>query len=176
VFRTQVGYAGGTTANPTYEQIGDHAEAVRVEFDPQVISLDALLERFWSSHDPTRARRSQYRAELYCDDASCGAAERSAAALASRRGVPIGTRVVPGARFFPAEAYHQKWKLRRHPLLWDELNHHYAGESETLASVAAAKLNAYVAGQGAPGGIERDIGRLGLSAAGQDYLRNLAFR
>ena len=67
--RTQVGYVGGHTPNPTYHSIGDHAEGVEVEFDPRRISREALLDEFWSSHDPRRpSRSSQYRAALFCAD------------------------------------------------------------------------------------------------------------
>lgn len=172
-----MGYAGGTTSSPTYRDIGNHAEALRIAYDPERVGLDALLELFWSGHDPTYAKRSQYRAELYCeDDAECGAARASAAALAPSLDGPIRTVIAQNKPFFAAEDYHQKWYLRRHDDLWQELRSHYPTEAETIGSVAAARLNAYVGGHGSPADLERDIDRFGLSEAGRVQLRKAASR
>jgi peptide-methionine (S)-S-oxide reductase len=114
------GYAGGTLANPSYEQVctgtTGHAEVVRVEFDPEQISYAKILELFWQSHDPTTLNRQgadvgpQYRSIiLYADEAQRRTAEdskREAERLFAR---PIVTEIKPLAAFYPAEDYHQDY-------------------------------------------------------------------
>jgi len=119
------GYAGGTTPDPDYESVCSgatgHAEVVRVEYDPAVISYDALLQRFWEAHDPTTPNRqgadvgTQYRSIiLTTDEAQRVAADRSRNAEAARLGCPVVTEIVPLERFYPAEEYHQDY-FRRNP-------------------------------------------------------------
>lgn len=165
--RTAVGYAGGHTTNPTYHDLANHAEAVRIDFDPTVISFEALLELFWEGHDPTRRQRSsQYRAELFCEDERQRAlAEASRDALAERLGAPVTTALRTGVPFHPAEDYHQKWRLRRQSAVWAELEARYSSEEELLRSTAAAKLNGYVGGYGTVAQLERDVPLCGLSPA-----------
>lgn len=129
VWLTMVGYAGGYTPNPTYEEVCSgktgHAEVVRVVFDPAVVSLEALLKIFWESHDPTQGMRqgadrgTQYRSVLHVFDAGQRrAAEESLAAYqaaldAAGRG-PITTEIRDAPDFYFAEAYHQQY-LAKNP-------------------------------------------------------------
>lgn len=113
------GYTGGTTPDPTYQRMGDHAEAVEVIYDPAVVSYDQLLEVFWSNIDPTDEggqfydRGSQYRTAIYVlDDAQAAAARASLEANAKRLKQPIATAVVPASEFYPAEEYHQDYYLK----------------------------------------------------------------
>lgn len=122
-----VGYSGGHTENPTYENVCSHttghAETVRVEFDPAVVPYDKLLEVFWSSHDPTQRNRQgpdvgdQYRSAIfYLTPAQKAAAETSKAALEKSGrfgGRPIATLIEPAGKFWPAEEYHQRY-LEKH--------------------------------------------------------------
>ena len=114
------GFAGGATPNPTYEQVctGDtgHAEVVRIEFDPSLITYDKLLEVFWEAHDPTTLNRqgndagTQYRSIiLYSNEAQKSAAEKSKAEAARHFSSPITTQIVPLTKFYPAEKYHQNY-------------------------------------------------------------------
>jgi len=125
VTATQVGYLGGQTENPTYREVcGDttgHAEAVEVEFDPQVVSYDTLLDLFWQLHDPTTLNRqgpdvgSQYRSAIFFhNQAQEQAAEVSKARWqeSGRFSRPIVTQIVPAVTFYPAEEYHQKYNLK----------------------------------------------------------------
>jgi peptide-methionine (S)-S-oxide reductase len=124
VFTTAVGYEGGFTPNPTYEEVCSgqtgHAETVRVVFDPAAVSYQQLLKVFWESHDPTQSMRqgndvgTQYRsAVFYHGDAQRAAAEQSRAAfqqrLHQRRYGDIATEIVPAGEFYFAEAYHQQY-------------------------------------------------------------------
>jgi methionine-S-sulfoxide reductase len=120
VVRTRVGYTGGSTVDPTYEQVCSdttgHAEAVEVWFDPALVIYDQLLNVFWSIHDPTTPNRqgwdfgSQYRSAIFFHDED---QEKLATASRDERqgGVarPIVTEIVPAPMFYEAEEYHQRY-------------------------------------------------------------------
>ncbi len=126
VVDTAVGYMGGTVKNPSYEQVCSHttghAEVVRVEYDPSVLSYEKLLETFWSMHDPTQVDRQgpdvgrKYRSVIfYHAPEQKRLAERSKAALEKsrrRRGV-IATAIEPAGEFWRAEEYHQRYIEKR---------------------------------------------------------------
>ena len=129
VWLTMVGYAGGYTPNPTYEEVctgqTGHNEVVRIVFDPAVLPYEALLQVFWEGHDPTQGMRqgndrgTQYRSGIYCFDAAQkSAAEASRAAMAprlSRAGFgAVTTEIVDAPEFFFAEDYHQQY-LSKNP-------------------------------------------------------------
>lgn len=129
VVSTSVGYAGGYTPNPTYEEVCSgrtgHAEVVRVIFDPTKVSYDTLLRAFWERHDPTQGMRqgndigTQYRSVIYCTSEA-----QRAEAIASRdryqrslgeAGIgQITTEIVAAPTFFYAEDYHQQY-LAKNP-------------------------------------------------------------
>ena len=116
------GYTGGRVQNPTYEQIcrGDtgHAEAIRITFDPEVISYPELLEVFWRTHDPTTLNRqgrdtgTQYRSAIFFHSPTQRElAEKYKAKIDEAKvfDKPVVTEIVPAGEFFPAEAYHQNF-------------------------------------------------------------------
>jgi peptide-methionine (S)-S-oxide reductase len=120
VLRTEVGYAGGHTENPTYRDVCSHgtghAEVLRVEFDPSVVSFEQLLEVFWAMHDPTQVNRQgpdvgdQYRSAIFTNsDEQQRAAEASRDAAQARFDRPIATEITPAGPFYPAEDYHQRY-------------------------------------------------------------------
>ena len=129
VFSTAVGYAGGTTPNPTYREVCSgltgQNEVVQVVFDPKVVSYEELLKLFWENHDPTQGMRqgndsgTQYRSAIYTHGA-----EQQRAAEASRDAYagmlksagfgPITTEIVPAPPFYYAEDYHQQY-LAKNP-------------------------------------------------------------
>ena len=126
VTSTAVGYTGGRAEDPTYEEVctdrTGHAEAVRVEYDPDQVSYDDLLGVFWSNHDPTTLNRQgpdvgiQYRSAVFChSDEQRLAAEKSRDALvrSGRYRGPIVTEIVPAAPFYRAEEYHRKYFAKR---------------------------------------------------------------
>ena len=129
VYTTAVGYAGGSTPNPTYEEVCSamtgHNEVVRVVFDPTKTSYAELLRVFWESHDPTQGMRqgndvgTQYRSGIYTySDAQQQAAEMSREAYQARLAEaghgPITTEIVPAPDFYYAEGYHQQY-LAKNP-------------------------------------------------------------
>ncbi|MEN3315700.1 MAG: peptide-methionine (S)-S-oxide reductase [Acidimicrobiaceae bacterium] len=126
VTATAVGYAGGTTDNPDYRAVCSHgtghAEVVEVDYDPERVSYEQLLDVFWSNHNPTTKNRQgfdigdQYRSVIFVHDD-----EQKATALASREALersgtwrrPIVTEIEPAPRFWVAEDYHQQYLEKR---------------------------------------------------------------
>lgn len=117
---TRVGYAGGTTPDPTYTNLGDHTESIQIDFDPAVISYEDLLAEFWTSHMPTRPTRSRQYASIifFADDAQRSAAEASKRAFENAVGTAY-TEIRPLDRFYLAEDYHQKY-YAKHGMLAGE--------------------------------------------------------
>jgi peptide-methionine (S)-S-oxide reductase len=122
VVSTEVGYIGGSASHPTYKQVctgaTGHAEAVRIQFDPKLITYEDLLNIFWSCHDPTQLDRqgpdvgTQYRSGIfYLDDAQRDAIEKSKEQLeaSGKFTRPIVTHITPATHFWPAEEYHQQY-------------------------------------------------------------------
>ncbi len=108
------GYAGGTTANPSYEDMGDHVEAAQVEFDPAAVSFDELLKTYWFNIDPFDAggqfydRGAHYQtAVFYHDEEQKKLAEESKAAIEQEKSKKVATKILPFTNFYPAEDYHQ---------------------------------------------------------------------
>jgi len=142
--------------SPTYERLGDHSEAVEVEYDPATISYDELLRVFWSSHDPLSPPWArQYRnAVFYHGEEQRRLAVASRTEVAADLGGEVMTAIEPAGRFYPAEGYHQKYALRGNQPLWAALLAAYPSEQALLDSTVAARLNGYLGGYGAdPAGL-----------------------
>lgn len=123
VLKTRAGYTGGHVKNPTYQQVcthtTGHAEAVEVEFDPEVVSYKQLVDLFWSIHDPRQKNRQgpdvgdNYRSALFTHTPEQKAtAEASRAEQEAKGKGPIMTEIVAAGAFYPAEAYHQHYKSK----------------------------------------------------------------
>lgn len=126
VLDAQVGYMGGHLVNPTYQDVctgtTGHAEVLQVEFDPEQISYEALLDIFWKAHDPTQLNRqgpdvgTQYRSGIYYEDeAQRATAEASRASLeqSGQHSDPIATEIAAASEFYRAEEYHQQYLEKR---------------------------------------------------------------
>ena len=122
VTNATVGYTGGHTANPTYEQVCSHmtghAEAVEVEYDPTQLSYEQLLDAFWSIHDPTTLNRQgpdvgdQYRSAIFYDSPQQHAAAEASKERLQRSGAykrPVVTEIAAATSFYRAEEYHQRY-------------------------------------------------------------------
>ena len=129
VYSTAVGYAGGFTRNPTYQEVctgmTGHNEVVRVVYDPKLVTYEHLLKVFWESHDPTQGMRqgndvgTQYRSGIYTyNSEQAVAAQASKAAYAARLAAkdygPVTTEILPAPTFYYAEDYHQQY-LAKNP-------------------------------------------------------------
>lgn len=117
-----VGYTGGKTMNPTYEEVctdrTGHAESVLVEFDPKRVTYDQLLDVFWRIHDPTTRNRqgpdlgSQYRSAIFYNSPDQKARAEASKSKLEQSGMlrrPIVTEIVAAREFYPAEEYHQRY-------------------------------------------------------------------
>ncbi len=138
VTATEVGYAGGHTENPSYEQVCSHttghAEVVQVTYDPERVSYEELVDVFWGKHNPTQLNRQgwdigdQYRSVIFFhDEEQREAAERSKAELdaSGKYRKPVVTKIEPAPAFYPAEEYHQRYLEKQ-------------GRSSCTASLAAS--------------------------------------
>ena len=129
VWLTSVGYAGGNSINPTYEQVcyeeTNHVEVVKVVYDPLVISIDALLKTFWECHDPTQGMRqgndkgTQYRSVIYCSSEedlgeSLSTMKKYQEVLSKNNYQQITTEILLAPKFYLAEEYHQQY-LAKNP-------------------------------------------------------------
>ena len=178
MIRTRVGYAGGRKANPTYHSMGDHSESVELDFDPAVISYEALLTIFWGSHNPTAKPFSrQYMSAVLVRDK-----HQMAAALAARdrheerKGQKVYTDIRPFERFYWAEDYHQKYSLRNTPELMREFSAMYPTLEGFVNSTAASRANGFVCGYGSFDLLEQEIELYGLSESAQVELRAITGR
>lgn len=126
VVSTEVGYIGGSVANPTYEQVctgrTGHAEAVAIEYDPSRLSYDKLLDVFWENHDPTTLNRqgpdigAQYRSAIFFHSPQQETAARASKDALQQSGKykrPIVTELTPAPQFYRAEDYHQQYFEKR---------------------------------------------------------------
>jgi hypothetical protein len=149
----------------------DHSEAVLVEFDPQKVSYEELLDIFWQSHEPTADQYSrQYRnAVFYLNDEQKSAILSSLQDVRQQSRYPVTTAVEPAGEFYPAEGYHQKYYLRKRHEILAELQQNYSGDS-FVDTTAAARINGYLGCNGDKTDVERNLDSLGLSPGMQQRL------
>lgn len=139
-----MGYAAGTTAEPTYYNIGDHAECIQVGFDPEMISFRSVLKHFWGWHNPFRAPWSrQYMSAVLYHDAEQG---RAIEESVREFGEQPATEIQEYRGFTLAEDYHQKYFLRRNTLVTGELVKRYPRLEQFVDSYEATKANAVMGG------------------------------
>ena len=174
--RTRVGYAGGTSINPTYYNLDGHTETVQIDYDPTQISYNELLGVFWDSHDATLPPYSrQYKSIIfYHDEAQRSLAVQSKQREEAKLGRKITTEIISFSEFYLAEAYHQKFYLQQIPALMADFRAMYPDTNEFVNSTAAARVNGYVDGYGTPETLQRELESYGLSPAGNKKLLEIA--
>ncbi len=157
--RTRVGYAGGTSAHPTYHRIGDHAECLQLAFDPEVLSYSKLLKLFASWHNPFRPAwaRQYMSAILYHDEQQKKAVEAWAAGLER----VVATEIQPYQGFTLAEDYHQKYYLRKNHRVTREFERMFSDLEEFVDSYAVTRANAALGGYYRL--TEKEVSTFGLS-------------
>ncbi len=172
---TCVGYAGGTTPDPTYYNISDYTETVDVTYDPSRISYPELLDVFWANHSPTHPSYStQYKSIIfYYSEEQHQQALESKARQEQTLGKQLYTEIRPAGDFYLAEDYHQKFYLRQIPEFAAEFEAIYPSLADFVASTATTRVNAYMGGCGTAEGFSKELASLGLSPASQERLVRL---
>jgi peptide-methionine (S)-S-oxide reductase len=144
--------------------LGDHTEAIQIDYDPTRISYKELFDIFWESHNPAISSWSrQYMSAVYFHSAEQKrlAMETKSREEAKRKG-KIYTDIVPASEFYTAEGYHQKYLLRQRPALMKEFNAIYPATEDFVNSTAAARINGYVGGYGSLSALEAELNTLNL--------------
>ena len=166
---TQVGYTGGSTSQPSYYRLGDHTEVVRVFYDPALSSFEKILERFFSCHDTTVRRPTQYRSVIVC---TTDLQRATAGRLLENRQRRTLTVVLEDRRFHLAEEKHQKYQFKRHP----SLLRCFAWEPAPADSFVISRLNGFLGPQGKMAAFNKEWQHLGLSKDIAEYVRAVILR
>ncbi|MFN6947100.1 MAG: peptide-methionine (S)-S-oxide reductase MsrA [Cytophagaceae bacterium] len=166
VVRTRVGYAGGTSPNPRYNNIGDHMECVQIDFVPGLISYESLVMMFLQHHNPSREdTKKQYSSGIfYHSDEQHRLVSKIMDEIENKH--KIITKVFPYRKIFLAEDRHQKYKLQRNAVLFNEFKNIYFNFCDIINSTAAARINAFLGGYYPGEYLMKEIDRYGLSAKG----------
>ena len=155
VLRTRVGFSGGATKSPSYHDLGDHTEAVQIDYNPATISYPQLLKIFWENHNSTVCTSRQYMSAIFChNEEQLLLANQTKEEHQKSVHKPIQTKIKPFESFYNAENYHQKYLLRNQRKLFSLLN---LTDAELIESVLAAKLNGYVGGFGSLTNLDKDL-------------------
>lgn len=168
-----MGYAGGASQDPTYHNLGTHAEAIQLDFDPEILSYEAMLELFFEAHRPIGGMRStQYRSAIFCEsDEEMAAAERAKYRVEAEWGASVSTEIAQDQTFWMAEDYHQKYSLQHNKRWMNELSRLYPNFWDMVASPTAMRLNALSAGHLPPDLLAEELASYGLSESLIESLR-----
>ncbi|WP_121822340.1 peptide-methionine (S)-S-oxide reductase MsrA [Halostella salina] len=151
VVRTRVGYAGGSKPDPTYHAIGDHSEAVQVDYDPAKLDYADLVAVAFANHDPrSQARKRQYQTVVFHESEAERATVESHIAESDWPDGAVETRIEPLESFHLAEPYHQTFHLSSTPSLLRTFEEAGYDDTGIRESPAAAKVNAHAAGKDVP--------------------------
>jgi peptide-methionine (S)-S-oxide reductase len=149
VVRTRVGYAGGTASDPSYHSLGDHTEVVQIDYDPEIVTYRELVEDIFQQHDPwTQPQKTQYQNGVFAATPTQRTTIDAVLAAIGDTDTAdsIETRIERLSRFYPAEDYHQKYRLRSMPSFLSAFEEAAYTDEEIRDSPIAAALNGYVAG------------------------------
>ncbi|KAJ8664781.1 hypothetical protein QAD02_006443, partial [Eretmocerus hayati] len=172
VIRTCVGYAGGTKDKPVYRNLGDHTEVIDVEYDPEKITYSQLLDLFWNNHEyglTTLIKRQYMSLILYHDEEQRITAEKSRDRQQKEKNTKFTTEISEFRKFYPAEDYHQKYRLQEHPWLVEAIG--IKNSEQLQSSPVAAKLNGFLSGATSIAEFEREAPSLGLDDKALAYTR-----
>ncbi|MFL2104637.1 peptide-methionine (S)-S-oxide reductase MsrA [Desemzia sp. FAM 23991] len=174
VIQTEVGYAGGTSKDPTYRKIGNHSETIHLTFDPEIISYDQLVHLFWENHDAAKDRfykERQYISILfYQNETQYKTAKEIRSEYEQAQGKEIQTEFQTFNHFYTAENHHQKYFLRRFKGATEVIKNLFPDESSFIQSTIAARLNGFVRERGKLPDIKEEITHWGLSEANTKLL------
>jgi peptide-methionine (S)-S-oxide reductase len=178
VVRTRVGYAGGTTDSPTYYNVGDHAETIQIDYDPDKIFYSELLKVFWESHSSTvQSWSTQYRSIVfYHNDEQHRLATATRQKREAETGRTVLTEIAPYSGFYLAEDYHQKYYLQQSRELMNELRTIYPDFGDFIYSTVVARINGLLGGYGSLESLEERLSSFGLSPMLESRLIEIARR
>lgn len=145
VIRTRVGYTGGDNENPTYRDLGNHTETIQIDYNPDKISFERLLEIFWKNHNPRSRQKTQYASKIFYNKEEQRQKAQRSLKNEDNNGEVV-TEIKKLDTFWVAEDYHQKYYLRQNKELTKELEQVYNSE-EYINSTVAARLNALISGK-----------------------------
>lgn len=160
-----MGYTGGKKMNPTYHSLGNHTEAIQIDFNPDEIDFAAILNLIWTSHNPIgAARSSQYKSAIwFADDRQLATINESIETLVKKYDRKLTTEVLPLETFFNAEDYHQKYVLQRHDAVMKQFKSYYLDFNDFVDSTAAARLNGFAYGCGSKTLFEQEQSNYGFA-------------
>ena len=178
VIRTRVGYAGGTTADPTYHNIGDHIETLEIDFDADIINFEQIVDIFWKSHNPViySWKRQYMNAIFFHDEIQKEIILKSKEQLTSQLKGQINTKVIPYEKFYLAENYHQKYHLQNVPVLLNDYKKIFTSTEQFIDSTSACRVNGLLIGHGSVDDFDSDIGKLGLSEQPAQILTDIFYK
>jgi len=178
VVRTRVGYAGGTTKEPTYHNLGDHIETIQIDYDPSKLSYEEMLEAFWNGHKPTRTVwKRQYESALFFhNEHQEKVARETSDKIFLNLGEKVHTEIIPFTKFYLAEMYHQKYHLQGYEELMAEYRSFYPSLGDFVNSTSAARINGFIGGYGDIPKFEEAFPLLGLSEGKKDFLKDITKR
>ncbi len=168
VVRTRVGYAGGKKTSPTYRDLGDHTETIQIDYDPKEIGYEELLKIFLYNHDPTYPKSTQYRSMIFYHDKE----QEKLAKDMKESNSDIITIIQPFKDFYPAEDYHQKYRLSMNKPLYMAFRDIYPDINDFVDSTAVTRANGYVSGHGHIETAE-ELRSLGLNSTGRKKLYDI---
>lgn len=156
-----MGYTGGTTENPTYRNMGDHTESIQIDYDPETISYEQLLDIFWKNHNPSQQhffRDRQYMSlVVYYNHSQKVKALKSKENLEVNENKTIYTEFQPYSTFYIAENYHQKYLLKRYKNVIASLEKLYSTHDELINGTMTARLNGFVRGKGSLADLKEEV-------------------
>lgn len=170
VYKTRVGYAGGNTENPTYHNLGSHTETIQIEYDPDIISYNELLEIFFNNHNPfVRSYGNQYKSIVfYHNEEQKEIYNNYIKKFDNNR--KLYTELKKYDNFYLAEFYHQKYRLQSYSRLMSELRDIYPKDINFINSTLVARMNYYVGSQKGRELFEKEKDIYGLNKATIDWL------
>ncbi len=156
--------------------MGDHTEVLQVEFNPEAIPFEEILDVFWGNHNPLRLgiKPRQYMSILFyhCEEQRVKMLDKKQEWELNLKGV-IQTEMTPFTTFYQAEDYHQKYYLKRYKSATETLSILFPSHEEFIQSTLVARLNGFVKGYGTLEGIRREIAEWGLNESDQEALQKL---
>lgn len=152
--------------NPTYHSLGNHTEAIQIDFNPDEIDFAAILNLIWTSHNPIGTKRSsQYKSAIwFADDQQLATINELVEPLVKKYERELTTEILPLETFFNAEDYHQKYVLQRHDAVMKQFKTFYQVFDDFVDSTAAARLNGFAYGCGSKTMFEQEQSDYGIPA------------